>query len=216
MYLSKLALNDRSRQVQAELSNPYQMHRTLMSAFPAVLEGKERLLYRLETSRTPPLLVVLVQSWLLPDWSLLEHKGYLLQPAQTKPFDPQFQARQVLAFRLVANPTRRLKSASEDVPGKRISLYRSEQQEEWIKRKALQHGFSLLNVQVTSLSDQFAFKKEKVEDTEQLMKITHYGVRFDGILQIEDSGLFATALAGGIGSAKGFGFGMLSLARPAF
>src|SRR5271157_2940470 len=153
MYLSKLTLNPRSRQVQVELSNPYEMHRTLMSAFPAELAGKERLLYLLETSRKPPYLVILLQSRLTPDWSTLEHKDYLLQPAQTKSIEPQIQAGQMLAFRLTANPTKRLKSAAKDVPGKRVSLYHPEEQQDWLNRKALQNGFSVLNVQVTSLSD---------------------------------------------------------------
>jgi CRISPR system Cascade subunit CasE len=216
MYLSRLTLNPRSRQVQAELSNPYQMHRTLMAAFPPLLDDQERLLYRLETSHTAPYLVALVQSHLSPDWSILEHKDYLLQPAQTKPFDPHFQVGQVLAFRLVANPTKRLGSALKDVPGKRVSLYRLEQQEDWLKRKALQHGFALLDLQVASLSDQYAYKNEKDKDKDhnQSMKITHHGVRFDGLLRIEDAVPFAAALASGIGSAKGFGFGLLSLARP--
>ena len=34
LYLSRLALNPRSRQAQAEIRDPYQMHRTLSKAFP--------------------------------------------------------------------------------------------------------------------------------------------------------------------------------------
>jgi CRISPR system Cascade subunit CasE len=209
MNLSKLTLNSRSRQVQAELSNPYEMHRTLMSAFPTKLEGKERVLYRLEISRTLPYLVILLQSELTPDWSRLEQRDYLLGPVQIKLFDPQFRVGQTLAFRLAANPTKRLKSALKDEPGKRVSLFRPEEQEIWLNRKAIQNGFSVLNVQVTNLSEQLAFKKDK----DQRMKITHHGARFDGILQVEDPGLFTLALSGGIGSAKGFGFGLLSLAK---
>jgi CRISPR system Cascade subunit CasE len=211
MNLSKLTLDPRSPQVQAELSNPYQMHRTLMSAFPANLEGEERLLYRLETSHTPPYLIILLQSRLAPNWSALQRKGYLLQPAQVKTFDLQVRTGIRLVFRLAANPTKRLNSAVEDEPGKRVSLYRSEQQQDWLLRKAQQNGFSVLSVQVTSLSDQLAFKKCRGE----WMKITHYGVRFDGLLCVEQPDLFTMALKKGIGSAKGFGFGLLSLAHPA-
>ena len=35
MYLSRLILNPRSRRVQRELAEPYEMHRSLMKAFPA-------------------------------------------------------------------------------------------------------------------------------------------------------------------------------------
>ncbi|HKV39599.1 MAG TPA: type I-E CRISPR-associated protein Cas6/Cse3/CasE, partial [Blastocatellia bacterium] len=34
LYFSRLLLNPRSRQVRSELANPYEMHRTLMRAFP--------------------------------------------------------------------------------------------------------------------------------------------------------------------------------------
>lgn len=33
LYLSKLSLNNRSRQAQSELRDPYEMHRTLSKAF---------------------------------------------------------------------------------------------------------------------------------------------------------------------------------------
>ena len=194
--------------MQAELSNPYQMHRTLMSVFPAQLDSEERLLYRLETSHTLPYLVILLQSRLAPDWSALERKGYLLQPAQVKTFDLQFRVGQRLAFRLAANPTKRLKSAVENEPGKRVSLYRPEEQQVWLLRKAQQNGFSVLSMQVTNLSNQLAFKQCKGKR----MKITLHGVRFDGVLCVEQPDLFTLALEKGIGSAKGFGFGLLSLA----
>jgi CRISPR system Cascade subunit CasE len=45
------------------------------------------------------------------------------------------------------------------------------------------------------------------------MKITHFGVRFDGLLRVEDPERLKIGLSSGIGSAKGFGFGLLSLAR---
>ena len=34
MFLSKLILNPRNRRVQREIADPYQMHRSLMRAFP--------------------------------------------------------------------------------------------------------------------------------------------------------------------------------------
>lgn len=208
MNLSKLTLNPNLRQVQAELANPYEMHRTLLSAFPAEIKGRERVLYRLEANHTPPYLVMLLQSHLLPDWSALEQKGYLIQPAQVKTFEPQFQTGQRFAFRLAANPTKRLNSPDEKKPGKRVGLFRSEDQQAWLQRKAGQNGFSVLSVQVTSLADQLAYKKEDGKR----MKVTHHGVRFDGVLDVLDVDLFSQALISGIGSAKGFGFGLLSLA----
>jgi CRISPR system Cascade subunit CasE len=38
-----------------------------------------------------------------------------------------------------------------------------------------------------------------------------YAVRFEGLLEVTDPGLFLEMLQDGVGSAKGFGFGLLSL-----
>ncbi len=209
MNLSKLVLNPQSHQVQSELSNSYEMHRTLSSAFPSELYDKERFLYRLETSHTQPYLILLLQSRISPDWSVLERKDYLLQSAQVKKYEIGFLPGQVYKFRLVANPTKRIKSTDKEKPGKRVGLYRLQDQQAWLERKAGQHGFIPLSAEVTNLSDQFAYK---VMDKER-KRLTHHGVRFDGVLQVTDSNLFMQAVSNGIGSAKGFGFGLLSLAR---
>ena len=39
MYLSKLVLNPASRRVRTEIGRPYELHRTLMHAFPSAEEG---------------------------------------------------------------------------------------------------------------------------------------------------------------------------------
>jgi CRISPR system Cascade subunit CasE len=207
MYLSKLVLDPRSHQVQAELANRYELHRTLAGAFAGQNYAADRLLYRLEINHTPPYLVLLLQSSALPDWSALEQKDYLLGPAQVKPYAPQIRTGESFAFRLMANPTRRLR-VGEDA-GKRVALYRLEDQQNWILRKAEQHGFRLTTLQIANLSDEYSYKvigKER-------KRLTHHGVRFEGVLEVVDPQRFGLTLAHGIGSAKGFGFGLLSIAR---
>jgi len=39
------------------------------------------------------------------------------------------------------------------------------------------------------------------------------GVNYEGVLTVQNASLFTSAWSNGIGSAKGFGFGMLSLKR---
>lgn len=45
--------------------------------------------------------------------------------------------------------------------------------------------------------------------------IPHFGVRFDGLLCVTDPETLVEAVRQGIGPAKAFGFGLLSLARGA-
>ncbi len=216
MYFSRLILNPRSRQVQVELSNPYEMHRTLMSAFPTCLESKERVLFRLEMRRTNPYLTLLVQSQSLPQWESLEEKDYLLSPAEVKTTMLELRAGQAFAFRIKANPSRRLKSDVAGASGKRIGLYKPADQEAWFLRKASLHGFNVLSLTITPQSRVIAYKMGGISEEEDSKKhrICQQAVLFEGILQVTDAALFDAALKNGIGSAKGFGFGLLSLAPP--
>ena len=153
MYLSKLTLNPHNRQVQRELANPYQLHRTIMSGFPASLPEDERVLHRLEIDPRSGELSLLVQSVHRPDWAPLLEAGrerYLLQsPQGPKQFQPELPVRSLLRFRLTANPT--VKTRSNRDPGKktRVPIIHEEKLLAWLERKGEQHGFRVEFVQNT-------------------------------------------------------------------
>lgn len=213
MYLSRLILNPRSRRVQKEIADPYQMHRSLMRAFPnALQEGEERILFRVDVARNGDLLL-LVQSWNPPDWAWLDEPGareYLLRPPETKEFDLHLVPGQTLAFRLRANPT--VKRRFESGDHKRVGLYREEEQLEWLKRKGEQGGFRILSVRISKGNRIESLIRRQGED--QPNKLILLGVQFDGLLQVTDPVRLRETVRQGIGSAKGLGFGLLSLARP--
>jgi CRISPR system Cascade subunit CasE len=200
IWLSKLPLNLRSSKVQLDLRDPSQMYRTLERGFgsPSGLDAA-RCLFRVDVSPHGGQVGVLVQSGAQPNWSSLESMaGYLTGPALSKPFDPQFAVGDELAFRLVANPA--VKRG-----GKRVSLYGEEEAREWIHRKSEEGGFSLTSV--------VAQPAEKIRcTTPRGQSTTLSSVRFEGVLRVVDPARLAEAVRGGIGSGKGFGFGLLSLA----
>jgi len=216
MYLSRLILNPRSRQVQREIGDPYQLHRTIMAAFPETLPEGERILHRLEQNPQSLQTVLLVQSQVAPDWSALATKDYFLSldpfgdlenPA-VKEVSLTFHAGQQLHFRLRANPVKRL---FRDLPeynlkkGQRIGLFREEDQREWLKQKGDDGGFTVEAVAMRSEGFSGGWTKDQ-------QKLKHYAVCFDGILQVTDPAAFLTAIQAGIGSGKAFGFGLLSVA----
>lgn len=213
MYLSKLILNPRSRRVQREVAEPYQMHKSLMRAFPTGLkEGDERVLFRLEQGRNGAL-VLLVQSWTLPDWSwLADAPGYLLPVGEPNPavkaFDLDLAPGQVLAFRLHANPTAR---RTFDDKKRRVGIYDEQAQLDWLKHKGEQGGFRLLSAQTTDRDDVGGTIKD---DDDKPHKIKLAAVRFDGLLQVTDPDRLRETVRRGVGSGKGLGFGLLSLAPP--
>lgn len=211
MYLSRLLLDYRNPAIE----DPYQLHCQIMQAFPTPLPPIERVLFRLETNKdVPPTL--LVQSHTLPNWYPLQQKPHYLLPADpfhdlpnpaVKPFHPLLQLGQMLHFRLRANPTikkTREGTRSDGTPrlNNRVPLVHEEAQQDWLHRKANQHGFRIENVYL-SQSDRFQNRQNQ---------LTLYTIQYDGILQITDLDLFQLALQNGIGSGKGFGCGLLSLA----
>jgi len=211
MYLTRLVLNPRNRQVQREVAQPYEMHRSMMRAFPDDLEeGQERVLFRLETAGR---LVLLVQSWTPPDWSCLAspaHRGYLLPVSEPNPalkaFDLALQAGQALAFRLRANPTVKRKFPEGD--HKRVGIYRPEEQMEWLRRKGERGGFAVLSANTSGR----VTVKGWVGGNGKRRPLTMVSVQFDGILQVTDPDRLWMRVRQGIGSGKGLGFGLLSLA----
>ncbi len=220
MYLSRLLLNPRSRQVQREIANIYEMHRTILSAFPVELPPDERMLFRLEGMDNDAALTLLVQSVHLPDWKPLLQPGkdYLLRSGigsrsvenpEVKSFTLHLYQGQTLLFRLRANPTvKRCQPGAKQ--GRRVGIYKEEEQVEWLKRKADNAGFRTLELSVRKAG---VLKDTIHRKTSEDHRLQLLGVQFDGRLEVTDPQKLEQAVVNGIGSAKGFGFGLLSLAK---
>ncbi len=190
MFLSKLVLDVSSRDVKHDVGNPYELHRTLSR----VLEGHEgRVLWRLETPAFGPPFV-LVQSPVMPDWEVLGTR--YLRKAEVKAFAARFQAGRGYYFRLLANPvvTRE---------GKRFGLP-DDAKVSWLARKAEEGGFKLLGGRVQETGVIKARRKGA--------KVTLSVAAFEGVLVVKDDVLFRQTLVQGIGPAKAFGMGLLSVA----
>jgi CRISPR system Cascade subunit CasE len=159
---------------------------------------------------------VLVQSRAIPDWEGIGVKGWLA--AYDPPID--LKARLKLAslkaghrfrFRLRANPcvTRN---------GKRLGLLHLEEQEAWVARKGLQHGFSLPRLTFFDLSDSLPQRIDVQVSQEQMLRgnrhssgvIRVFSVLYDGILAVTEPDRFREALETGIGHGKVMGLGLLS------
>lgn len=201
MFLHRLHLNPRSKEARRDLASPYDMHRTLVRAF--VDDDKQsppRFLWRLEASSTWSDPVVLVQSAYVADWSKLDAiNGYQKKLAETKTvsLEKLLQAGAHYRFRLVANPT-----VTRD--GKRYGLAAEDAQLSWLARQGERLGFRVETVVVTA-SDMVKGRKGE-------MNISLQRVCYEGILQAIDVSKLGEALPSGIGPAKSFGCGLLSLA----
>ncbi len=166
IFLSRLLLNPRSRQVMSEMAHPYEMHRTLMRAFPKATDGTESkardefgVLFRTDVSDRRGLVKVYVQSLIEPDWSFLDRlNDYLCTDTERPGYEhkdiiPAYRSLhngQILSFRLRANPTKRIAKHDDAMNGKRVEVRREDEQIDWLIRKGqgmekgVPGGFTLL------------------------------------------------------------------------
>ena len=199
MHLSRLTLNPRHRQARQDLAAPYELHRTLLRAFPDREDGGPgRVLFRIEPSSTDGQPIVLVQSQVEPNWDELQD-GYLTGCAQ-KQVELDLQKGQCLRFRLRANPT-------VTREGKRHGLFQIDQQLEWLRRKGERNGFEPFDVMVGR-----ADRQTTRPGNSRRPPLVHWSVDYEGKLRITDPGRLLGVVRDGIGPAKAFGFGLLSLA----
>lgn len=210
MYLSKLILNLRNAGARRDAAIPYELHRTLMRGIGEARTG-ERLLYRIEPEGHAAGPVVLVQTrHTVPVWDPMIENQYLLHAEGPKELEPVFEDGDRLRFRLTANPVKKQK-------GKRIPLIFAAHDDkhvttyfDWLSRQGTQCGFRVLGVRDAPFRLASNRRKQSVYEKQ---KIPHFGVRFDGALEVTQPDLLLNALEAGIGPAKSFGFGLLSVSR---
>jgi len=210
MFISQLLLDPASRQVQAEIANRYELHRTLTAQFPAERRMDIGLLYRIELpeSQVYQPIRLLIQTQIEPDWREIDRSGFVIETPQIKEFVTDFKVGEHYYFRLLANPS--VRRAHPDGKSKRVGLYKLEEQEDWISRKGDQGGFSVEVLEIRNLGMIESIKRKD----QRIYQIQHLGVQFDGVLKVSHEETFSNTLIQGLGSAKAFGFGLLSLARP--
>ena len=195
MYLSRLQLNT-SRVAVLWASNPYRVHQRLMMA----CDGDPRLLFRIEDTSEGT--QVLVQSHVEPNWPFAFGDFDVLRcPPEHKAFDLHLQTGRLYRFRLLANPTVKRN-------GNRLGLFKEEDQRAWLVRKLEAAGAKL----VSYIAAPHGLQKSDKNPAKDEHVVTHFAVLFEGVLQMQDPERLKQAVESGIGAAKGYGFGLLSLA----
>lgn len=195
MYLSKAFLDWEVGR------NPYDWHRALWRLFPDRDGDARDFLYRVEQMQLGQGVWILMQSAMKPQ---SEAKGVRLV-AEVKPVDwlglPDGIA---LRFKLTANPTKKIRDRESPERALRVPLILEDEQVAWLERK-LEGAARLESVTVTPNPPVF-FRKGG--SAGKVVTVT-----FQGVLRIISREAVARLMEGGLGSAKSFGCGLLSLAR---
>ncbi|MCX4761865.1 type I-E CRISPR-associated protein Cas6/Cse3/CasE [Streptomyces sp. NBC_01275] len=208
--LARIRLNPQHRAVQRDLRDAAEMHRTLMRLVPDNLGTSPRqsaaLLYRLDETDTTSTL--LVQAATLDLTHLPDGYGH----SDVKDLTPMFHALKknlAVRYRITVNPvkTQRLPLDRKGQRGQRIPLTGADA-DQWWTRRAAEAGLALHTLLPTPLTP-------TRHHTQGHQPTHHHLVRYDGTAAVTDPDALAHAILTGIGRAKSYGAGLLSLAPAA-
>lgn len=218
MYLTRMPLNPARRGARHLLASPQRVHAAVLAGFPPQVGPVEgRVLWRLDQGAQS--LHLLVASPDRPDFThIAEQVGWPTQAAwetaDYAPFLDRIAAGQRWVFRLTANPVRSARTPAGG-RGKRVSAGSVAHQTEWLLSRSEALGFAIPsgsagapNLRVDDRSTR-RFERQ-AEGSKRIVTVS--SARYDGVLDVTDADSLRAALAGGIGSAKAYGCGLMTLA----
>lgn len=211
MYLTRFDLNGARRSTRALLASPQKLHAAVAAAFPPSADG-DRALWRVDPFQHKATLYLVSPS--RPDLThLVEQAGWPAaeQGWLTRDYTPlldKLHPGEQWQFRLTANPTHAHRPDGA-ARSKRYGHVTAAQQTDWLLARAGAHGFAVAD-------DGRAVQATRRE----VVRFAHRGgapvtltrVTYNGILEVTDPAALRRALTGGIGPAKAYGCGLLTLA----
>jgi CRISPR system Cascade subunit CasE len=200
MYLSKVFAS------WQKVRNPYEIHRSLWQLFPGRPDDSRNFLFRVEKQQKGFGLEILLQSTKAP---VLNSQA--MRIIANREYRVAITNGQRLRFRLRANPIKTISDEMGRLNFKgaikkcRVPLIREEDQKAWLERKL----GSICSVETLSIQGEppLYFRKYKEQRTGKIQTVL-----FDGFFRVNNPDSFIHTLTKGIGPAKAFGCGLLSIA----
>lgn len=211
--LTRVLINPTRRGGAKLLAHPEAMHAAVRAAFPPdIREDDEsgRILWRVDKHPNQHVLYVVGPEF--PDArNIVEQAGWSTRPPESADYGRFLAALmkgQRWRFELVANPVRS-RTAEGSTRGKIVPLT-APGQREWLEGRSDAAGFHILedNLVLTG-RETLRFRKRSARRS-----VTISTARFAGILEVADPDALRHTLTHGIGRARAYGCGLLTLARP--
>lgn len=199
MYLAKIELNQRYESVRQALRDCGDMHRNVQRLFDAG-RSDAGVLYRNGNEKNGCYLYVLSET--LPTESEATQKNgmKIVGLRDVSALENVFVPGKVLHFDLLTMPCKKQwDGASKN--SRRVVLRKAEERIGWLRKKAVDNGFEILDALETEQVVMFANKKEG--------RVYLHPYQYEGVLRITDEAKFKTAWKNGIGPEKAYGLGML-------
>jgi CRISPR system Cascade subunit CasE len=115
------------------------------------------------------------------------------------------------AFRLTANPTHSGRKTADAKDTQRFGRLRMAEQTEWLHSRAARCGFAVATQQ-DGEPNLLVHRRQTQTFKRGSEAVTLTTATFDGLLEITDADAFRQALTLGIGHAKAYGCGLLTIA----
>jgi CRISPR system Cascade subunit CasE len=208
-----------------QIFDNYSWHRRIWEdCFERAPDAKRDFLTRIDhRERTYRIWILAKRKPIQPPWC--PSSGFAV-----KEISPSFLSHRYYAFDLRANPTKCvdqkgpdgskiMRQSAKRTKGKRIPIVKPEELRDWLFRKAqfrcrdekmamdIPSGFRVVEERPLEISPMVENHFRRKNDFAY-----HGGVEFRGVLEVTDRERFVETYQAGIGSAKGFGFGLLLLA----
>jgi CRISPR system Cascade subunit CasE len=216
MFLTRFELNTARRGARNLLASPHRLHAAVLAAFPTDHRAPTpagRILWRLDQRSRQTLLYIVSPHQ--PDLThLVEAAGWpVTQTWHTRPYSPlldRLTAGQQWAFRLAANPVHS-RATSPGTRSKRYGHITITQQTHWLLDRTHRSGFTV-PATTDNEPDVVVYARRTWRFHRNGHTVTLATAVFEGRLETTDPDALRHALTHGIGPAKGYGCGLLTLA----
>jgi CRISPR system Cascade subunit CasE len=216
MYLTRFEINPQRRGARDLLTSPQRMHAAVLAGFPAAHRDPDehgRVLWRVDRRGHQTLLYVVSPHE--PDFMhLVEVAGWQTQRWDTQPYAPllnRLAAGDQWAFRITANPAVSKRKSEESARSQRFGHVTVAQQSGWLLDRASRNGFTVPEGQFKE-PDVAVHGRRIWRFPRDGRMVTLATAEFEGRLEVTDPAALRHALTHGIGPAKGYGCGLLTLA----
>ncbi|MFD5029474.1 type I-E CRISPR-associated protein Cas6/Cse3/CasE [Streptomyces sp. NPDC058405] len=236
MFLTRFRVNTARAGARRLLSSPQRVHAAVMMSFaePPPRDGSgPRILWRLDNNAKADLLLYIV-SPSRPDLThLVEQAGWPTTPtAGWETYDyggflAKLTEGDTWAFRLTANPVHNIRLRAGEQT-KRTAHITPRHQARWLLERQLRAGFSIVEKSMEHRllpdGDEHEHEHElivhnqrgllfgKQEDTGKRSNVSLTTATYDGRLRVTDPDALRRTLTAGLGKAKAYGCGLMTLA----
>lgn len=217
MYLSRFTIDPERRGARSLLSSRHRLHAAIEATFDRERDRTAgRTLWRIDGLATSaPVLYVLAPSEPKRPYLVDGHDRVATGEVSTRSYEPlldRLETGQRWAFRLAANPVQNAHNDKNPAPRtKRYGHVTVAQQRDWLLCRAERAGFGVTKTS-SGERDLIVHDRSTTRFERDGSAVTLRIAAYDGVLEVTDPDALRRTLVQGIGHAKAYGCGLLTLA----